>query len=72
MIDPASGQVIDYIFPLLSSLGYEVGLRGFWHERLKMSLALWALGLDSKLVFASDEGGTEADMSLAWRMNRHQ
>lgn len=59
MIDPVSGDMVDPVDPLVGSLGYEVGLRGFWNERLNMSLALWALRLDSELLFVGDAGNTE-------------
>jgi outer membrane receptor protein involved in Fe transport len=59
-IDPIEGDAIDPVDPLVDSLGYEVGLRGFWHERLNTSVALWLLKLDSELLFVGDAGTTEA------------
>jgi outer membrane receptor protein involved in Fe transport len=59
-VDPIEGGAIDPVDPLVDSLGYEVGLRGFWHERLNTSIALWSLQLDSELLFVGDAGTTEA------------
>jgi len=59
-IDPANGAAVDTVDPLVDSLGYEVGLRGFWSERLNTSISLWALKLDSELLFVGDAGNTEA------------
>jgi len=59
-VDPADGSAIEPVDPLVDSLGYEVGLRGFWNERLNTSLALWSLKLDSELLFVGDAGNTEA------------
>jgi outer membrane receptor protein involved in Fe transport len=59
-VDPIDGSAIDPVDPLVDSLGYEVGLRGFWHERLNTSIALWSLQLDSELLFVGDAGNTEA------------
>jgi len=59
-VDPADGGAVAPVDPLVGSLGYEVGLRGFWNERLNTSIALWALKLDSELLFVGDAGNTEA------------
>ena len=59
-VDPADGSAVDAVDLLVDSLGYEVGLRGYWHERLNTSVALWALHLDSELLFVGDAGNTEA------------
>jgi outer membrane receptor protein involved in Fe transport len=59
-VDPADGGAVAPVDPLVGSLGYEVGLRGFWSERLNTSIALWALKLDSELLFVGDAGNTEA------------
>ncbi len=60
VVDPADGSAIEPVDPLVDSLGYEVGLRGFWNERLNASIALWSLELDSELLFVGDAGNTEA------------
>ena len=59
-VDPIDGTAIDPVDPLVDSLGYELGLRGFLHERLNTSIALWSLKLDSELLFVGDAGTTEA------------
>ncbi|RDX35933.1 TonB-dependent receptor [Kangiella sp. HD9-110m-PIT-SAG07] len=60
-VDPATGQSIDSVDPLVRSFGYELGVRGFISERLNTSLSLWALDLDSELLFVGDAGNTEAN-----------
>ena len=52
---------IDAVDPLVPSLGYEVGVRGFMTEKLNASIALWALDLDGELLFVGDAGNTEAN-----------
>ena len=59
-VDPGDGSAISPVDPLVDSLGYEVGLRGFWSDRLNTSIALWDLELDSELLFVGDAGNTEA------------
>lgn len=59
-VDPGDGSAVKQVDPLVNSLGYEVGLRGFWNERLNTSLALWQLDVDSELLFVGDAGNTEA------------
>lgn len=59
-VDPADGSNVDPVDPLVRSLGYEVGLRGFISDRINTSIALWRLELDSELLFVGDAGNTEA------------
>lgn len=59
-VDPASGNAVEQVDPLVRSFGYEVGMRGFIQDRLNVSLSLWRLELDSELLFVGDAGGTEA------------
>ena len=59
-VDPATGSTVKIVDPLVGSLGYEVGLRGFWKEKLNTSIAWWFLELDSELLFVGDAGNTEA------------
>jgi outer membrane receptor protein involved in Fe transport len=59
-VDPIDGNAVAPVDPLVDSLGYEVGIRGFWSERLNTSVALWDLDLDSELLFVGDAGNTEA------------
>ncbi len=58
-VDPISGEHADKVDPLVDSLGYEIGLRGFWSERFNTSIALWSLSLDEELLFVGDAGNTE-------------
>ncbi len=44
----------------MRSLGYELGARGFISDRINTSLSIWALDLDSELLFVGDAGNTEA------------
>lgn len=59
-VDPASGEQIDPVDPLVSSFGYEAGLRYNIQDKLNASIALWSLDLDSELLFVGDAGNTEA------------
>lgn len=59
-VDPTDGSAVDSVDPLVGSLGYEVGVRGFINERVNTSLSLWTLELDSELLFVGDAGNTEA------------
>jgi hypothetical protein len=59
-VDPSDGSNVVTVDPLVRSLGYEAGVRGFIGERINTSIALWALELDSELLFVGDAGNTEA------------
>lgn len=59
-VDPASGNSIQPVEPLVGSLGYEIGIRTTIDDKLNASISLWALTLDSELVFVGDAGNTEA------------
>jgi hypothetical protein len=59
-IDPADGVTqVDRVTPLARSRGAELGVRTAAVPGLVSSLSLWALDLDSELVFVGDAGGTE-------------
>lgn len=58
-IDPVSGDPAFPVDPLVRSTGLETGLRGTYFGRLNSSLSVWALELDSELVFVGDAGSTE-------------
>lgn len=58
-VDPINGDKATSVDPLVKSLAYEWGVRGFYQERLNTSLALWYLELDSELLFVGDAGNTE-------------
>ncbi len=59
-VDPANGDPVDAATPLVRSKGAELGLRSELVPNVQSSLALWALKLDSELVFIGDAGNTEA------------
>lgn len=59
-VDPADGSAVEQVDPLVNSMGYEAGIRGFVDERLNTSVALWQLDVDSELLFVGDAGNTEA------------
>lgn len=57
-LDPVSGESLPQVDPLVPTLGYEFGLRGYW-DSFNASIALWSLDIDSELVFVGDTGSTE-------------
>ncbi|WP_412061375.1 TonB-dependent receptor [Rubrivirga sp. IMCC45206] len=59
-VDPASGAAVDPVDPLVRTRAAEVGLRTAAVDGLQSTVSLWAIGLDSELVFVGDAGGTEA------------
>lgn len=59
-VDPASGDTVDTVDPLVRSRGAEVGLRYNWTKNSNTSISLWSLDLDSELLFVGDAGNTEA------------
>lgn len=58
-VDPKSGLPADRVTPLVRARGQEVGLRSTAIKRLRTTVALWRLDLDSELVFVGDAGTTE-------------
>ena len=58
--DPQSGDPIDPASPLVRSKGVELGARTSAIPGVVSSVSLWALELNSELVFSGDSGGTEA------------
>ncbi len=59
-IDPTDGVTpADRVTPLARSRGVEIGVRTTVVPGLVSTLAVWALDLDSELVFVGDAGGTE-------------
>ena len=58
-IDPATGERADRVDPLVRSRGAEVGLRMAPVRGLRSTLTVWALELDSELLFVGDAGATE-------------
>ncbi|MGE0496499.1 MAG: TonB-dependent receptor [Ramlibacter sp.] len=60
-VDPRDGATpVDQATPLVRATGYEVGARQKWTPQLSTTAALWALNLDSELLFVGDAGTTEA------------
>ena len=59
-IDPVSGQAVDRVDPLVRSRGGEVGMRLSPSNALRTTFSVWALNLDSELLFVGDAGATEA------------
>jgi len=79
-VDPASGDPVDKVDPLVGSKGAELGARLHFTDRLQGTLALWTLKLDSELLFVGDAGNTEAsrpsqrdgiEAGLYWFPNQH-
>ena len=59
VIDPANGQPAEKVDPLVRSIGAEIGLRMSPVSRLRSTIAVWTLELDSELLFVGDGGTTE-------------
>lgn len=58
-IDPVSGDPAERVDPLVRSRGGELGVRANLATGWRSTLALWALELDSELLFIGDGGATE-------------
>ncbi len=58
-VDPGSGEPVQPVTPLAGTRGAEIGARTEVVPGVQASLALWALDLDSELLFTGDEGNTE-------------
>ena len=64
-VDPVTREPVDRVDPLVRTRGAELGVRTAAVAGLQSTVALWAIGLDSELLFVGDAGGTEAsDASL--------
>jgi TonB dependent receptor/TonB-dependent Receptor Plug Domain len=59
-VDPITGNAAERVDPLVRSRGAEFGLRATAITGLRTTIALWALDLDSELLFVGDAGATEA------------
>lgn len=57
--DPATGEAISPVTPLVRSRGAEFGVRSQYVEGWNTTLALWWLELDSELVWVGDAGTNE-------------
>ncbi len=64
-VDPASREAVDRVDPLVRTGGGELGVRTAALPGVQSTLALWAIGLDSELLFVGDAGGTEASDASA-------
>ena len=60
-VDPASGTPADLVDALVQAQGWELGIRVERGARFNATVALFALELDSELVFVGDAGATEAN-----------
>jgi hypothetical protein len=58
-VDPNSGEPAERVDPLVRSRGGEIGLRTSPLTGLRTTLSIWALQLDSELLFVGDGGTTE-------------
>lgn len=79
-VDPTSGAPAQAANPLVPLLGYETGLHlGTQDDLLQVSIAVWALNIDSELIFVGDAGITEdtsvgskrhgIEVSSSWQFN---
>ena len=59
-VDPASGDAVDPVDPLVRSRGAELGLRVSPVPALRSTVSVWTLDLASELLFIGDAGATEA------------
>ncbi len=58
-VDPATGDAAQRVSPLVRSRGGEIGARLAPVAGLRTTLSLWALSLNSELLFVGDAGATE-------------
>lgn len=59
-IDPATGEPANRVQPLVRAKGADVGFRSTFLTGLQTTVSVFALELDSELVFVGDGGSTEA------------
>ena len=58
-VDPSTGAAAGKVTPLVKTKGYEVGVRSEPLPGWQATLSLWALNVDSELLFVGDAGVTE-------------
>jgi beta-lactamase regulating signal transducer with metallopeptidase domain len=58
--DPSTGETVEPTTPLVRARGAEIGMRTVRIPNVQMTVAVWALGIDSELLFIGDAGTTEA------------
>jgi hypothetical protein len=67
-VDPTDGvSPAKRVDPLVGAVGADIGVRTAILDDVQLSLSLWALNLDSELVFVGDAGLTEASRASARR-----
>jgi outer membrane receptor protein involved in Fe transport len=66
-VDPETGEHAEQVDPLVRSRGAEVGVRTAPLRGWRSTLSLWALGLDSELLFVGDAGITEPSAASSRR-----
>ena len=59
-LDPVTGEPADRVQPLVRAKGADVGFRTTFVSGLQTTVSLFALELDSELIFVGDGGSTEA------------
>ena len=59
-VDPTSGETAQRVQPLVRAKGAEIGFRTTFLAGFQASLSLFALDIDSELIFVGDGGSTEA------------
>ena len=57
-VDPSSGDPVARVVPLVRSRGGEIGFRATLPGGLRSTVSVWALNLDSELLFSGDAGTT--------------
>jgi outer membrane receptor protein involved in Fe transport len=60
-IDPLSSEAANKVDMLVKTRGGELGFRYYDKDAMHLSLALWALDIDSELLYVGDAGTTEAN-----------
>ena len=59
-VDPVDGVTpVEKVTPLVKAVGEEIGIRTAIVPRVQLAASLWALKLDSELLFIGDGGSTE-------------
>jgi hypothetical protein len=66
-VDPSTGERAHRVDPLVRSRGAEAGLRAQRLPGLRATATVWALDLDSELLFVGDAGATEPAAASARR-----
>lgn len=59
-VDPRTGDPADAVDPLVPVRAAEIGIRTAALSRIQLTAGVWALDVDSELLFVGDAGTTEA------------